>query len=188
MDLYPVPTDVSIAAMSDQPIPKSLRDVGGFRGLFEALSRYAVEYVLVGGVAARMHGSHRLTHDVDVMYASSEKNLARLLALCHDLKVKEPPKSKHRRDWCERSLRAAGLELDTALGHLDLLGKLPGKSGRDWTFESLSESSEVGVKDLRLAVRLVDLKTLIVLYKDADRSEDLERIAELETMLERSLG
>jgi hypothetical protein len=34
--------------------------------LLERLNRYAVEYVLVGGVAAVVHGSQLVTGDVDI--------------------------------------------------------------------------------------------------------------------------
>lgn len=39
-----------------------------FRGLLEALCREGVEFILVGGVAARIHGSARLTEDLDLVY------------------------------------------------------------------------------------------------------------------------
>jgi hypothetical protein len=40
--------------------------VTDFRALIEALSNAEVKFVIVGGVAATLHGSARLTQDVDV--------------------------------------------------------------------------------------------------------------------------
>ena len=42
-----------------------------FSGLIGALADAGVEFVLVGGVAATVHGSARLTRDVDVVFEGS---------------------------------------------------------------------------------------------------------------------
>lgn len=46
-----------------------------FERLLEALSGAGVEFILVGGVAATVHGSARLTQDIDVVYARAGENL-----------------------------------------------------------------------------------------------------------------
>jgi hypothetical protein len=38
-----------------------------FLRLLETLAETGLEFVIVGGVAARLHGSDRVTHDVDVV-------------------------------------------------------------------------------------------------------------------------
>ena len=50
-----------------------------FAGLLRALTSADVEFVLIGGVAATVHGSARLTRDVDVIYRRSAENHARLV-------------------------------------------------------------------------------------------------------------
>jgi hypothetical protein len=52
--------------------------VTDFRALIEALGRSDVRFVLVGGVAATVHGSARLTQDVDIVYSRDPENLKRL--------------------------------------------------------------------------------------------------------------
>ena len=47
---------------------------------FRVLSGGGVEYIVVGGVAARAHGSARLTNDLDVAYRRTPENMARLVA------------------------------------------------------------------------------------------------------------
>jgi len=51
-----------------------------FPGLIRMLADAGVEFILVGGVAATVHGSARLTRDVDVVYARTAANLERLVA------------------------------------------------------------------------------------------------------------
>jgi len=48
--------------------------------LFAALCGGNVEFILVGGTAANVHGSARLTQDVDIVYRRSRENVARLVA------------------------------------------------------------------------------------------------------------
>ena len=49
-----------------------------FKALLRVLSESGVEFILVGGVAATVHGSTRLTADVDVVYERRRPNLDRL--------------------------------------------------------------------------------------------------------------
>jgi hypothetical protein len=57
--------------------------VTDFRSLIQALSGSEVRFVLVGGVAATLHGSARLTQDVDIVYARDADNLKRLVLAEH---------------------------------------------------------------------------------------------------------
>ncbi|MEW5918138.1 MAG: nucleotidyltransferase, partial [Gemmatimonadota bacterium] len=50
-----------------------------FGKLLGALSDAGVAFVVIGGVAATIHGSARLTQDVDVCYQRSDANLARIV-------------------------------------------------------------------------------------------------------------
>jgi hypothetical protein len=49
-----------------------------FKALFQALAHGRVEFILAGGVAAALHGSARLTLDIDVVYRRSGDNTERL--------------------------------------------------------------------------------------------------------------
>lgn len=56
-----------------------------FAGLLRTLVQANVEFVIIGGVAATIHGSARLTRDVDVVYRRGEANDRRLVeALSHE--------------------------------------------------------------------------------------------------------
>lgn len=52
-----------------------------FETLIQALTDEKVAFVVIGGVAATLHGSARLTMDLDIAYARSPENLERLLRL-----------------------------------------------------------------------------------------------------------
>ncbi|MDZ7401155.1 MAG: nucleotidyl transferase AbiEii/AbiGii toxin family protein [candidate division KSB1 bacterium] len=49
-----------------------------FLAVIEALNKFEVEYVLVGGVAVILHGLERLTRDIDIFVEDSATNIDRL--------------------------------------------------------------------------------------------------------------
>jgi hypothetical protein len=53
--------------------------------LFQVLDRHRVEYVLIGGLAANLHGSPLVTNDADITPRRTPDNLRRLAAALHDL-------------------------------------------------------------------------------------------------------
>jgi hypothetical protein len=53
--------------------------------IIECLSRHRVEYLLVGGIAAQMHGAIRPTGDFDSLPATSKENLDRLASAMREL-------------------------------------------------------------------------------------------------------
>ena len=57
-----------------------------FRRLLAALIEEKVEFVIVGGVAATLHGSARLTSDLDIVYGRSREDTRRLVAALAPLK------------------------------------------------------------------------------------------------------
>jgi hypothetical protein len=48
--------------------------------LFVLLDSHGIQYVLVGGIAATVHGSARVTFDIDLVPEWSDENLSRLAA------------------------------------------------------------------------------------------------------------
>jgi hypothetical protein len=53
--------------------------------ILAVLERHGVDYVMVGGYAARMHGSQRPTRDVDVTPSTTRENLDRLAGALRQL-------------------------------------------------------------------------------------------------------
>lgn len=153
----------------------------GLERLLGALGKAGVEYILVGGIAARAHGSARVTQHVDICYARSAENLARLERA---LAAFAPyPRGAPRGlpfEWSVRTLRAGlNFTLTTTVGDIDLLGDLVGGGGYD---DLVAHSSVVRV--FGRDVRLIDLPWLIRLKRAAGRPRDFEMLAELEALLE----
>ena len=151
-----------------------------FEETLRALATGGVEFIVIGGVAAAIHGTARNTLDLDVVYDRSPDNVRRLVAALarHSPYLRGAPPGLPFR-WDERTVLAGlNFTLTTGLGNLDVLGEVAGGD-----FQSLLPHSEwIEEKDLRF--RCVDLPTLIRLKRAAGRPKDFEPIAELEALEE----
>lgn len=149
--------------------------------LVATLHDHGVQFIIVGGVAARAHGSSRLTDDLDISYARDSANLSRLvdaLAPWHPYLRGAPPGLPFA--WSAATLRAGlNFTLTTDIGSIDLLGEITGGGGYD---DLLARSLVVPAFDR--FVRLLDLATLIHVKRAAGRPKDLEVVAELEVIQE----
>lgn len=56
-----------------------MSEPGDFAGLLALLGRGKVEFILVGGIAATVHGSAHVTYDLDVVYWRTPENIGRLV-------------------------------------------------------------------------------------------------------------
>lgn len=152
-----------------------------FERLLGTLSDAGVEYILVGGFAGTLHGSARVTFDLDVVYARDAGNIARLAAALAPLEPYlrgAPPGLPFRWD-VETIGRGLNFTLTTTLGPLDVFGEISGGG----THESLSEDAETLLLFGR-EVRVLSLARLIAAKRAAGRPKDLEVIAELEALLD----
>lgn len=150
-----------------------------FARLLAALADAQVQFIIVGGLAATVHGSSRLTQDVDIVYARSDANLERLTSAL-------APFSPYLRgaplglpfEWSSATLRRGlNFTLTTIAGDIDLLGEIPGGGGyEDLTAHTLT------VTMFGRDQRCLDLPWLIRTKRAAGRPRDLEAIAELELL------
>ncbi len=138
-----------------------------------------VEFIVIGGVAASVHGSARLTYDLDIAYRRTETNIKRIVAA---LAPHEPylrgaiPGLPFRFDE-ETVKRGLNFTLTTKLGDLDLLGEVAGGG----TFDNLREHA-VEVKLFDVDCLCLNLDKLLHVKRAAGRPKDLEVVAELEAL------
>lgn len=154
-----------------------------FAALLRILVEGGVEFVVIGGMAAAAHGSAHVTVDLDIVYARTDENIARLAAALAPISPYlrgAPPGLPFRFD--PPTIRAGlNFTLVTTVGDLDVLGEATGSG----TYEHLLPRS-VTREVFGHSCRFVDLETLIHLKRAAGRPKDIERIAELEALLEES--
>lgn len=152
-----------------------------FEALICALTDAGVDFILVGGVAATIHGSARLTQDVDVVYDRNWENFRQLVSAlaAHEPYLRGAPAGLPFR--FDESVLERGLNfpLSTTIGDLDLLGEIPGGG----TYEDLVPCT-ITVELFGRTCRCLDLPALIIAKRAAGRPKDLEAIAELEAILE----
>ena len=152
-----------------------------FRELLRILSEAEVDFIVVGGVAASVHGSPRLTLDLDIVYERSKDNIERLVQALTPLKPYlrgAPPGLPFQCDT-ETMRRGLNFTFVTTLGSLDLLGEITGGGG----FDNLKPHS-VLVKLHGFDCLCLDLVWLIKVKRAAGRPKDFEAIAELEAIVE----
>jgi hypothetical protein len=103
--------------------------------LFKVLRRHRVKFVLIGALAARLHGFPRLTADADITPADDKRNLERLAAALKDLDAKVYTESVPEGLAFDRSAAALGRartwNLVTTAGRLDLAFLPAGTAGYD---------------------------------------------------------
>lgn len=152
--------------------------------LLRALDDEGVEYVLVGGLAANLHGTTRVTKDADIAYGGSGANLIRL---CKALNRFEPrnivlgkPEGAPFTLVPEELKRRRILQLQTSAGQIDLLPTIRGFFNY-WTVKAASQVAEL---ESGIPVRFLSVQGLLKAKNAMKRAKDVQDIVELEALLE----
>ena len=150
-----------------------------FEQIIAALVAAGIRFVVIGGVAAVIHGSARFTNDIDICYDPDEINLERLVALLTKwhayLRGVEPglPFIMDLRAFHVTPI----MTLTTDMGDIDLLDLVPGVG----SFKDVLQASEV-VQVGRTAFRALTLDALIASKRAVRRPKDVEALIELEAL------
>lgn len=136
--------------------------------LLDALNAERVEYIIVGGATAALHGAPVTTQDLDIVHRLTRPNVRRLKRVLDRLHatVREPEARNVTPD--ESHLLAPGqLRLLTDFGPLDVVGRL--HDGR--SYDDLLPQSEL-LRDGTRKLRVVNLPTLIDIKATTGRRRD----------------
>jgi predicted nucleotidyltransferase len=150
--------------------------------LLKQLNECGVEYVLVGGVAAVVHGSQLVTGDVDVCAPLDEPNLARIVAALLGLQPKFRL-TPDRHPLPSETSKLAGfknLYLETDLGQLDLLSEITGVG----TYAEVSMHA-ISIDLGGITCQVLDLDALIQSKQALGRPRDRQAVIELEAIRQR---
>lgn len=146
--------------------------------LLEVLERHRVQYVVVGGFAAELHGSVRRTADVDVVPRATADNLERLAAALREVQAKIRtaglPEGLPFSPSGEAMAAMTMLNLVTTHGELDLNFTPSGTAG----YEDLhvdATTFDVG----RVQVQVASLADVIRSKTAAGRPKDFDALPEL---------
>ncbi len=147
----------------------------------QALVDSGVEFIIIGGWCAVLHGSSTLTNDLDIFFPRGADNVRRLVAA---LKPFRPRLRGLPADlpfiFDEATLRNGTVfTLATDVGDIDLLAEV---SGLD-PFDKV-QALAVTVEAFGRKVRTLDLKSLVQAKRAAGRDKDLRTLPELESLLE----
>ena len=136
--------------------------------LILALTEAGVEFVVVGGAAAVLHGAPVTTVGLDVVHRRTPENVERLLAVLAALEgTYRATANPDLRPTAELLLGRGQNLLSTKLGPLDLLCVLHDQRG----YEELLPRTEV-MTDERATIRVLDLDSLIELKAEMNRAKD----------------
>jgi predicted nucleotidyltransferase len=151
------------------------------------LTARGVDFVLIGGYAAVLHGSPRVTRDLDLCHATDRANLRALGKVLAELDAR-PAGAKGELPFIpdERTLaKTELLTLETDAGRLDLMTAPAGSPGYE-RLRSGAARYEIG----GFLVKVAEIDDLLLMKAAAGRPKDLADIAELEAIsrLRRSVG
>lgn len=159
----------------------------GLLDLLNALHDHRVEFVIVGGVAAALHGGSRVTFDLDVVPSLAPDSWQAAVGLLWKLgarpRIPEPAErirdvEQVRRWRREKGMLALNFRTTDGSTEVDLL------VGESDAFDELKQRAvEVTVERRTFFVASID--DLIAMKRRAGRPQDLRDIAELQGIRER---
>ncbi|HXP38185.1 MAG TPA: hypothetical protein VN817_10505 [Solirubrobacteraceae bacterium] len=152
------------------------------RELFRALAEHRVDYLVIGGVAAQVHGRRRTTKDLDLTPAPVPENFERLAAALLALDAHPAELGASAPPPTAEQLQVASIvpPLATEHGELHILNDVPGAGAYAAMRARALESKVDGV-----AVHIVAVDDLIRMKQAIGRPSDIEDIEALTTVARR---
>ena len=154
-----------------------------FERLFAKLNEAGVRYVVVGGVAAVMHGHARLTADVDLVVDLAPDPARRIVDALTGLGL-SPSAPVKAADFADPSIRESWItekgmvvfpmvDLKNPMRAVDLFARYPLDFDALWSRADVIDLNGIGV-------RVASIDDLIAMKRDAGRPLDLDDVGHLE--------
>ncbi len=135
--------------------------------IFRVLDKHRVEFIIVGGVCAVLHGAPITTFDLDLVHSRTPVNLKFLMNALMDLDASYRGHPKQIKPDVE-SLASPGHHLlITRFGPLDFLGTIEKDLGYA---DLIGHSEEIQIENL--AIRILSLEYLIEIKEETSRKKD----------------
>lgn len=150
--------------------------------LLRALCDAEIDFVVVGGFAAMLHGSSMLTRDLDVCAVLTDAAVAKLRTAFRELHPihRQTPQRLSFLDTPDPGVPLKNIYLQTDLGPLDVLGSITG-------FDDIAEIRRNAMRfDLfGRQIRVISIDDLIRAKEALGRPKDLLVAQELRAIVER---
>jgi len=152
------------------------------RELFRALAEHGVDYLVIGGVAAQVHGRRRTTKDLDVTPAPDSENFKRLAAalVALDAHPVELGASAPTPTADQLHVAAVVPPLTTRHGELHILNEVPGATAYAGMRTRALTTDLDGI-----VIQIVGVDDLIRMKQATGRPSDIEDIEALTTVARR---
>ena len=149
--------------------------------LLRLLRAGGFEFILIGGVAANLHGANHATFDVDVLMPFTRENWAKALEALEPLK---PTFHGHAgrialHDKADALVDYRMVLLDTALGRLDLMPAIPGGTYAELVPRAITVTAFGG------PLTVLSLDDLIFSKASLGREKDKVAVLELRAIRDR---
>ena len=144
-----------------------------------------LEFVLVGGLAALVHGSNVVTSDVDICMQMTDENLQRLDSALHDLHPKHRM-TPDKLEFAFEDVRRRGVKnlyLTTDWGVLDCIGEVLGLGDYQ---EAIKWSQNAALPFG--TCRILTLDGIIKAKEAAGRPHDLQAVWQLRAIQSKKAG
>lgn len=135
----------------------------------QMLAKAGVEFVIIGGIAVRSHGTNYITEDLDICYSRTTENLKKLAEVMAPLKPRPrgfPDELPFVFDWSTLQ-HGTNFTFRTTLGDIDLLGEVSGVGA----YADLLDQSIIVDLDGSPA-RILSVNALIKAKETAGREKD----------------
>jgi predicted nucleotidyltransferase len=151
-----------------------------FLEILKILTKHKVDFIVVGGVCAVLHGAPVTTFDLDLVHSRASQNLASLISALNELDAYYRGRGDQRLKPKRSHLSSPGHQLlMTNAGPLDLLGTI----GAGRTYKDLLKHT-VELEAGGLCLRILNLEKLIEIKKETITDKDKAMLLILQHTLE----